>query len=91
MHVLTESKIVYFFLFLFFFCIFLKFQVWLKVIEAVPLHYLQQSVNWHAPTWFRLLIQPPNIPIDYSLLTYENSKVKLLAKCFKINKLIIVI
>ena len=55
-------------------CICKTFQVWLKVIQAVPVHLLQQAVNWHAPTWFRLLIHPPNIPIDYNLLTYENSK-----------------
>uniref|UniRef100_A0A7M5XDP0 Mot1 central domain-containing protein n=1 Tax=Clytia hemisphaerica TaxID=252671 RepID=A0A7M5XDP0_9CNID len=48
-------------------------EVWLKVLKAVPIHFLQQTVNWHAPTWFRLLIHPPNIPIDYSLLTYQNN------------------
>lgn len=46
-------------------------QVWLKVLAGVPIHFLQQTVNWHAPTWFRLIIHPANIPIDYSLLTYD--------------------
>lgn len=41
-------------------------------VRCSPPQQLEQAIYHHAPTWFRLVIYPANVPIDGTLLTYDN-------------------
>lgn len=47
-------------------------KVWAMTVRCSPPQQLEQAIYHHAPTWFRLVIYPANVPIDGTLLTYDN-------------------
>ena len=53
------------------FKIYFLFQVWKETVKHAPVSLLEQTIQCHSSTWFRLLIQPANLPIDSTLLSYE--------------------